>query len=89
MVRRQQCLAAHRTLAGFYARAGALLLFLFLIPTTLIFHNFWTLEGMEQQNEMQHFTKNVTIMGGLLLVVGLGAGPISYDAWQRWNAEAR
>jgi putative oxidoreductase len=74
-------------LAGCYARLGALLLLLFLIPTTIIFHNFWAFAGAEQQNEMQHFMKNLTIMGGLLLVMGLGAGPLSFDAWQRWKEE--
>lgn len=74
-------------LAGCYARLGALLLFLFLIPTTLIFHNFWAYAGDELQNEMQHFMKNLTIMGGLLLVLGLGAGPVSFDAWQRFRDE--
>src|SRR5262245_16314398 len=29
-------------LLGYKARVGALLLFLFLIPVTLTFHNFWT-----------------------------------------------
>jgi putative oxidoreductase len=70
-------------LTGCFSRLGALALFLFLIPTTGIFHDFWTFQGAEQQNQMQHFMKNVTIMGGLLLVMGLGAGPLSIDAWRR------
>lgn len=67
-------------LLGFYARVGALLLFLFLIPTTLVFHNFWRYEDMERMNQMQHFMKNVTIMGGLLIVVGFGSGGCSVDS---------
>jgi putative oxidoreductase len=55
-------------LLGWHARWGALLLFLFLIPTTLIFHNFWSLAGMERQTEMTNFLKNLAIMGGLLLL---------------------
>ncbi len=66
-------------LLGWQARLGALLLFLYLIPTTLIFHNFWSFEGAEQQNQMIHFMKNLAIMGGLLVVAGLGAGPIRLD----------
>jgi putative oxidoreductase len=54
-------------------------LFLFLIPTTFIFHNFWAYEGAEYVNQMQHFLKNLAIMGGLALIVGLGPGPISVD----------
>jgi putative oxidoreductase len=66
-------------LLGFKARIGALLLIVFLIPATLIFHNFWTLTGMERQIQMIMFLKNLAIMGGLLLVVGLGPGPLSLD----------
>lgn len=58
-------------LLGYRTRWGALALFLFLIPTTLIFHNFWAMEGMERMNQMQHFLKNLTIMGGLLVVASL------------------
>ena len=37
--------------------------------------------------QMQHFLKNVTIMGGLLTIVGLGAGPLSIDA--NWRGGLR
>jgi len=66
-------------LLGFRARWGAAALFLFLIPVTFIFHDFWTYQGEEAMNQMQHFMKNATIMGGLLLVVGFGAGTLSFD----------
>jgi len=67
-------------LLGFQARAGALALVVFLIPTTLIFHHFWTYEGAAMENQMQHFLKNVTIMGGLFTLAGAGAGAFSLDA---------
>jgi putative oxidoreductase len=66
-------------LVGYKARLGAALLILFLIPATLIFHNFWAFQGQEQQMQMIMFLKNVAILGGLLLVVGMGPGPISLD----------
>jgi putative oxidoreductase len=56
---------------GRHVRLSSGLLFLYLIPTTLIFHNFWTLEGMEAQNQMTHFLKNLAIMGGLLTLFNL------------------
>ena len=65
---------------GYRARLVAWLLFLYLIPTTLIFHNFWTLQGMERMDNMAHFLKNLAIMGGMLIVAGSGAGPLSLDA---------
>ena len=66
-------------LLGFKARWGALLLFLFLIPTTLIFHNFWAVPAAAAQTEMGNFIKNLGLMGGLLMVVAFGPGAFSVD----------
>jgi putative oxidoreductase len=66
-------------LTGFKARWGALVLVLFLIPVTAIFHNFWAFEGMERQMQMIHFMRNLAIMGGLLSIVARGAGLGSVD----------
>jgi len=66
-------------LTGTYSRVVAFLLLLYLIPTTLIFHNFWAQTGYEHMNQMHHFLKNLAIMGRLALMVGLGPGPISID----------
>jgi len=65
---------------GYRARLGAAALIIFLIPATLIFHNFWTYQGMEQQVQMIMFMKNLAIMGGLGMMIGLGAGPLSLDS---------
>lgn len=70
---------------GRQVRLSAGLLFLYLIPTTLIFHDFWALEGMEAQNQMSHFLKNLAIMGGLLTLFNLDrlndspANPVTHD----------
>ena len=66
-------------LLGFRTKIGAIALILFLIPATFIFHNFWSFDGMEQQTQMIMFMKNLSIMGGLFLVLVLGAGPLSFD----------
>jgi len=66
-------------LLGMKARVGAAALIVFLIPATLIFHDFWAFEGMERQIYMAMFMKNLAIMGGLLLVIAFGAGPLSID----------
>ena len=66
-------------LVGVRTRAAALVLFLYLIPTTLVFHNFWSYGGLEYVNQMQHFLKNLAIMGGLAMLVGLGPGFPSVD----------
>jgi len=73
-------------LVGLWARWGALALFMFLIPTTLIFHNFWTIAGEEHMTQMTMFMKNIAIVGGLLMIVALGAGPLSFDARRAHSA---
>jgi len=67
-------------LIGLKARWGALALFLFMIPTTLIFHSFWSYQGMEHQMQMINFMKNLAIMGGLLVMAAHGPGVISLDS---------
>lgn len=67
-------------LAGFYTRFAAIVLFFYLIPTTLIFHvQNLTTPGQEQMQFIQ-VLKNLAIMGGLLKFVLDGAGPFSVDA---------
>jgi putative oxidoreductase len=69
---------------GYKTRLGALLLFLFLIPVTLTFHNFWTYSDPKEQHvNMLFFMHNLTLMGGLLLLMTTGPGPLSIDASQR------
>jgi putative oxidoreductase len=67
-------------LFGFLTRIGAIGLILFMIPTTLVFHDFWTFSGEEQRMQMIQFLKNLTIIGGLSLLVAHGAGRYSIDA---------
>lgn len=67
-------------LLGAQARVAATLLFLYLIPTTFVFHNFWGQTGMENVDQMHHFLKNLAIMGGLAMIVGLGPGAPSIEA---------
>jgi len=67
-------------LLGFKARWGALGLFLFLIPATLLFHNFWAVPAEQQQAQMSDFLKNLALMGGLVYVAVVGAPAPSLDA---------
>ena len=54
---------------GIRPRFGAFLLLLFLIPTTFFFHGFWTLQGADRNLQMTIFLKNLSIFGGLLLLL--------------------
>ena len=63
---------------GFFARFGAALLLIFLIPTTLIFHNIFVDPKM-----MIQFMKNVSMFGGCFLLLASGAGRFSLDYLSR------
>jgi putative oxidoreductase len=67
-------------LAGFQTRIASWLLFLYLIPVSVLFHNFWAVQGVAQQTQMVNFLKNVAIMGGLLILAVNGGGAYSADA---------
>jgi putative oxidoreductase len=69
-------------LLGVWAKVGALLLVVFLVPVTLMMHNFWAFED-PQAAMMQRvaFLKNLSMLGGALLIHYFGAGPLSVDAW--------
>jgi putative oxidoreductase len=75
-----EILAGLSVLVGLHARIAAWILFLYLIPTTFVFHNFWALQGMERMDNQAHFFKNAAIMGGLLFVAAFGPGAFSIDA---------
>jgi len=66
-------------LAGFKARWAALAIFLFLIPTTIMFHNPAGLSGQEAQGQITNMLKNIAIMGGMLMVFAHGPGKYSID----------
>lgn len=64
-------------LLGWRPRLAALVMFLWLIPVTLIFHKFWGIDAAQAQTQMIQFMKNVSIAGGMLLVLAFGSGPYS------------
>jgi putative oxidoreductase len=49
----------------------------------VLFHDFWSYEGAQTQQQMQQFMNNLAIMGGLLVIVGFGSGPRSLDPGPR------
>ncbi|CAJ0774941.1 Inner membrane protein YphA [Ralstonia condita] len=61
-------------LIGFWTRPLALLMALFVLGTALIAHTFWNVEGAMQTANMVQFYKNLSIMGGLLLLAVTGPG---------------
>lgn len=71
-------------LTGLHARVGAVLLLIFLVPVTLLMHDFWNVSNPEMsQLQMAHFLKNLGLIGGALFIAFYGAGPVSMDQHER------
>lgn len=58
-------------LTGVYPALGALAVIAFLVPITVIMHDFWTMEGQDRQNERIHFLKNIGLIGSALVFLAL------------------
>jgi putative oxidoreductase len=68
-------------LLGFQTRVGAMLLVIFLVPVTLMMHNFWSISDPTMlQIEKAMFLKNIAMLGGALVIAHFGADPLSLDA---------
>ena len=59
-------------LFGYKLRFSALLLIFVLAPMTVLFHQFWFLDGYRHDIQFVMFVKNLAIMGGLLYVANFG-----------------
>jgi len=67
-------------LLGFRARIGAAMLIAFLVPVTLMMHNFWAFsDPMQAAMQQGMFMKNMSMLGGAILIAHFGAGPMSMD----------
>jgi putative oxidoreductase len=65
---------------GAFARPAALLLGLYTLGTALIGHHYWTITGADRVDSMDGFYKNLSIIGGFVLLYVTGAGKYSIDA---------
>lgn len=74
-------------ITGYQARAAAMIMFLYMIPLTLLFHNYWAASGMLAGAQETHFRKNLAIMGGLLMLAYAGPGRWSLRTRTRESAE--
>ena len=69
-----QLLGAIFLLLGYKTNIGAILLIVFLIPATLMFHN-----PIADPSQWNAFLKNIGLIGGLLMVTYAGSGALSID----------
>lgn len=64
---------------GYLTRVGAVLLVIFIVAVTLIYHNFWQAPTNQVTFQVEEFLKNVFFLGTLLYILGFGPGKISLD----------
>lgn len=66
-------------LLGWHSHIGALLLLIAAIPSVIWLHAFWQIpHGPEHRLEKNLFMKEVAIIGGLFLILALGAGHFAF-----------
>ena len=66
---------------GALTRVTAALMFFYTLGTALIGHRYWTKKRADRVDSMDGFYKNLSIMGGFLLLYVAGAGKYSIDVW--------
>jgi putative oxidoreductase len=65
---------------GVFTRPLAALMALYSLGTALIGHRYWTVKGDDYVDSLDGFYKDLSIMGGFLLLYTTGAGKYSIDA---------
>jgi putative oxidoreductase len=68
---------------GVATRYGALLGLLFVLVATALAHRYWEYPATQQVSQYNSFAKNLSIIGGLMLLYVTGAGRFSIDGWLR------
>jgi putative oxidoreductase len=67
-------------LFGYHARHGAVLLFGLSTVAAVTLHDYWHVTPEGGRGALfALFTRDIAIAGGLLVIVGLGAGPFALD----------
>ena len=67
-------------LAGFGTRVAALVLAVFTVAASVIFHAYWAVPAEAQMVQQLMFFKNIAVVGGLLVLAAHGAGGWSLEA---------
>ncbi|HEV7599107.1 MAG TPA: DoxX family protein [Bradyrhizobium sp.] len=66
---------------NFGARFFAIVLIIFVIAATFYYHDFWNQTGADQKNNIVHALKNVSLIGALFIIAGIGRGPRSEPSY--------
>ena len=75
-------------LLGLLARPAAIVLFLFTIAATLMFHNFWAAPEAQVVTQTINFLKNLGLLGALAMVACYGPGSYAVTAGRKPGANA-
>jgi putative oxidoreductase len=73
-----QLLGSVSLLLGYQTKIGSILLIIFLIPASVLFHN-----PLADPSQINDFLKNIGLIGGLLMVIYAGAGALSVDGQKK------
>ena len=61
-------------IVGWKTRFAAWMLAAFVVVATLLAHRFWAMDPAQYVNQLNHFLKNLAVLGGLLLLAAHGPG---------------
>ena len=64
---------------GWKARWAALAIAVFCVVSAVLFHNYWTFPAEQRTGQFNNFWKNISIAGGMLMVLAFGPGRYSLD----------
>jgi putative oxidoreductase len=70
-------------IVGWKTRWAAWLLALFTLVATFAAHRFWEVDAAQYANQMNHFLKNLAIVGGMIVLAAIGPGALSVDGRRR------
>jgi putative oxidoreductase len=65
---------------GVFTRPSAVLLGLYAVGTAFIGHRYWTVKGADYVDSLEGFYKDLSVVGGFLLLSLTGPGKYSIDA---------
>jgi putative oxidoreductase len=56
---------------GIFPAIGALALAVFTVGASLLYHNFWAMQGEERASHLNSFVSNFALVGAFLIVIAI------------------
>lgn len=67
-------------IVGWKTQLTSWVLLALVVIATAMAHRFWQFDATQYGNQLNHFLKNLAIIGGLLYMITFGPGAMSVDA---------